>query len=300
MSTTITTPGLVTDMDEATYHSDPVAGGSLSYSTAKALVEPGGPARWWHQHRHPQPHKKAFDLGTAAHALVLGVGAETVTIPASLLAKNGAATTTEAKAFVEQVRAEGKTPLKPDEYLQVRQMAMQLSAHPTAVKTLTGQHEVSAFAKTGDVWLRGRLDTLSGTGIADYKTTVSAAPEAWAKTVWDRRYHMQAAHYTDLVHLLTGERLPFRFVVQEKEPPYLVAVYELDQQALDHGADLMTQAATIWRQCRRSGYWPGYDTDTITVGLPAWVARSLPTSLDPELEAELLALMAQTKEPNHG
>ena len=74
--------GIYPDMPEDAYHAHP----ALSASGIKVLAQPGGPAKWWWQHTHPQPSKKAFDVGSAAHSLVLGVGAPLARIPDELLA----------------------------------------------------------------------------------------------------------------------------------------------------------------------------------------------------------------------
>ena len=62
-------------MDEATYHGDPVPGGSLSSTGARKLLPPSCPALFRWQQDHPV-HKDVFDFGSAAHRLVLGAGPE--------------------------------------------------------------------------------------------------------------------------------------------------------------------------------------------------------------------------------
>ena len=78
-----------TDMPELEYHARP----ELSASIAKRLIEPGGPARWKWEHDHGRAETKAFDLGHAAHTLVLGAGTPIARIPDELLASNGATST---------------------------------------------------------------------------------------------------------------------------------------------------------------------------------------------------------------
>ena len=104
-------PGLY-DIDAELYHSDPVPGGSLSSSGARKLATEC-PAKFKYWSEHPQPPKKEFDLGTAAHTLVLGNGPELVVVDAEKWNTNA------VKAEVTAIRAEGKTPLKPSELAQV-------------------------------------------------------------------------------------------------------------------------------------------------------------------------------------
>ncbi|HEY6115272.1 MAG TPA: hypothetical protein VI172_04870, partial [Candidatus Dormibacteraeota bacterium] len=67
----MTAPGIY-DMSEAEYHAHP----ALSFSAAKKLLHPSCPAIFRHAQDNPQPHKREFDLGHAAHKVVLGEGSE--------------------------------------------------------------------------------------------------------------------------------------------------------------------------------------------------------------------------------
>lgn len=67
----VTEPGVYDDMPEHVYLADPVPGGSLSFSGAKALLPPSCPALYRHQRDHGRPPKPAFDFGHAVHSMVL-------------------------------------------------------------------------------------------------------------------------------------------------------------------------------------------------------------------------------------
>jgi hypothetical protein len=86
-------------------------------------------------------------------------------------------------------------------------------------------------------------------------------------------YHQSVAHYQDGVEQVTGERLPFAFVLVEKEPPYLVSVVELDPEAVELGRRLNTKAKNTYRECLATNQWPGYES-TEPIRLPAWAARN--------------------------
>lgn len=295
MTATITAPTVAWDMPEDDYHADPVTGGSLSHSMAKVLIQPGGPAKLRWQLDNPQPYKKVFDFGRAAHALVLGVGAELRMIPDEYLASNGAASTKAAKDFIAQAREDGATPLKQVEFQQIKDMALQLARHPEAVAVLTAdgaRHEVSAFTvdpHTGVV-LRCRFDTIASTGLGDYKTAATADPHRFNRAVLDNGYHQQHPWYLDTAAALdlVDPDAPFKFVVQEKTAPYLVSVIQLDAEWVRIGRDLNRRAIDLFVDCTRTGQWPGYETTTLTP--PPW-AYPTDTQLDPAIEAELLALM---------
>lgn len=260
--TVITKPGFY-NLAAADYHADPIEGGSLSQSRAKVLLDEAGPAKFHANHRE---QKTAWNIGTAAHAYVLGEGVERIVL---INAENYYSKA--AKAARDDAYAKGMTPIITPEHEQAMAMADALKAHPLAVETLTGLHERSAFIKRGPLWLRGMLDTYSpGSHIADYKTTFDASSRGVISSVWKYRYHMQAAWYRALVKDLTGESLPVRFVFQEKKPPYLVSVWEATDDYIELGQADMEDAIQLYVRCRQSGIWPGYPAEIQQLTPPDW------------------------------
>lgn len=260
------------DMPESVYHADPVPGGSLSSSGARKLLPPSCPARFRYEQDHPV-HRDVFDLGTAAHRLVLGAGAPIAVLDADDWK------TKASREWRDAVRAEGSTPLLRHEHEQVQAMAAALRQHPIAGALLDpergGHAEQSLFFQdeTG-VWCRARADWLPGDAgwpvISDYKTARSADPSAFAKSVAQFSYHVQHSWYVTAYHAVTGVVADFVFLVQEKEPPYLVTVCQLDAAAVRAGRELCRQAIEIYRDCREADVWPGYADDIELISLPAW------------------------------
>lgn len=253
---------------------------ALSFSGAKTIVRPGGPARFAYEREHGRPPRAQFDVGHAAHAAVLGVGPELAvfTFPDWR--------TKEARAARDLARAEGRVPILADTAKQVADMADALRADPLAARVLTkgsGEPEVSLFWHDPEhgVDRRGRVDWLRRADqngrliLVDYKTTDSADPDALARSIVAYGYHMQAAFYRDLVlGLGLARSVPFLFVFQEKTAPYLVNVVELDAPTLQMGADKVQQALETFARCTREDTWPGYTAAGITtISAPAWAHR---------------------------
>lgn len=274
----ITAPG-VYEIPPTIYHADPVPGGSLSSTGARKLLPPSCPAIFEWERAHSRPDTKAFDLGHAAHDRILGGGPEIVVVPGERW------DTTKAKAAVAEVRARGAVPLKQSDMEQIDAMAAALLAHPFAGRLFaegSGIPEASLFTRdeqTG-VMLRGRLDWLphNPTGgrliVPDLKTSRSAEPGKFTRAAVDYGYHCQAAWYSDLVKALDlADDIAFVFVVQEKTPPYVVTVVQLDVVALRIGALLNRRAIDIYAECTRTGRWPGYVDDVAHAALPHWYER---------------------------
>lgn len=272
---TIIDPGIYTVDDDA-YHADPVDGGSLSCTEARLILD--CPARLKHRRDTGPETKREFDFGHAAHALVLGVGAPVVVVDYPDWR------TKAAKEARDTARAIGEIPVLAHEWAQVVDMAAVLRAHPLASKLLDperGQPEQSlVWRDQSGVMLRCRLDWLPAIPprgrliVTDYKTTRSAEPRAFGRAAATFGYHQQAAWYLDgVTRLLEVDDPAFVFIVQEREAPYLVSVFELDSTALLIGAERNRHAIRIYQQCRESDTWPAYtDTDGVTlVSLPRWV-----------------------------
>lgn len=263
-------PG-VYDIPAELYHSDPVPGGSLSSTGARKLVK-DCPAKFKYWSEHPESPKKEFDLGTAAHTKVLGDGPELVVVEAEKW------TTNAVKAEVAAIRAEGKIPLKPSDMKRVDAMVAALWADADASRLLdpsSGVAEQSAFWEDNGIWRRCRFDWLRNDGqIVDYKTARSCRREDLEKAFYEHGYHQQQEYYLDggVALDVADPEKPFQFVLQEKEPPYLVVVTTCDPMARGIGRHLNEVALNTYAICRENGEWPGYLPNPMTA-LPSWVER---------------------------
>lgn len=262
-------PGVYDAVPEAEYHGHR---GSLSHSRARLLLPPNCPAKFRYQQDHPQPPKKEFEHGHAAHQRVLGAG------PQLVLVDRDRWDTKECKAEVAAIRGRGDVPLKRADYDRVQAMADAIRAHPLASELLDPECaavEQSVFwvdAEYG-VWRRARIDAWRNDRLADYKTTASAAPEHVAKSIYNFGYHMQAAWYLDAAAAVGAEADMFLLVFQETVPPYLVNVVQPDDTAIHIGRQANRRALETFRDCTTSGVWPGYSDGIELIGLPGWAER---------------------------
>jgi len=280
---TVTEPGLYAMSDEA-YFADPVPGGSLSQSRAKILLQEGGPAKLI----GGEPATSAeFDFGKVAHAVILGKGSDYTVLPGDDLRLRPVREATDA------AKAAGLIPVRQRDWQRIQAMAAAVTAHPLAASLLgmPGEREVAAFTvdePTG-VWLRGKVDLLAGACVVDYKTSADASPSSWSRAALTYGYATQDAMY----RRLTGRDRMF-FVVQDKTPPYLVAVVELDDDYRAIGERNLRRAIDLYAECRAAGRWPGYGDDLITLSPPAWALRDLEADLAEEQAAAIEALIERT------
>ena len=262
--------GIVHDLDENEYHAHP----ALSSTQARQILD--SPARFNYNRTHPQPHKDAFDLGTAVHTKVLGVGAHVITYPDEHLTPSGAVSTKAATvAWAEEQRANGFVVIGTAQAAQVDGMAEAVLAHPTARALLEqpgALSEASVFTTDTewDVPIRARFDLLAPITV-DLKTTAKeASPSGFAKSVANFGYDVQQGHYLDAHELATGGRPNMVFVVVETTAPHLVGVHQLDRDFADMGQVKARYARQRFAECTASGVWPGYPTQIGLIPPPVY------------------------------
>lgn len=264
-------PGLYPDVLESQYHTD----SAVSQSGLKTLLE--CPARYKWQLDNPPPPKDVYDFGHAVHAKVLGTGLDVVEVEADTWQTKAAR---EAKV---QAHAAGKVPLLTKDVTKVHAMAEVVLAHPAARAVLEaeGQSEVSAWwtdPETG-VPCRGRFDRLTqmsdGTPtIVDLKTSPSAAPAKFAKSVYDFGYGAQQDMYVGGHEVITGHRPEYVIVVVEKDAPHVTEVYTLDSIAVERGHWAIRDALALYVHCAETDTWPGYtgSADITILPSPRWAS----------------------------
>ncbi|MGQ4343510.1 PD-(D/E)XK nuclease-like domain-containing protein [Streptomyces sp. SAS_275] len=267
-------PQILDGLSAEDYHADKT---SISSSGLRALLNPGCPAQFKYDRDHPQAPKKEFDLGHAAHLLVLGEGPELEVIDFPDWRKK------DAQIQRGEAYLAGKIPLLAKDYDMVQAMAEQIRQHPHAgpLFTAAGFAERSIYwtdAATG-VRCRVRPDWMIPapelTWIVDYKTTTDANPDACSKAIESYSYHQQGALYIDGVQAagLAPEGARFVFVFQSKKAPYLVTVRELADQDQDIGRARNERALGIYRDCEQTGIWPDWTGTVPTIpqlGMPTW------------------------------
>ena len=260
---------IVHDMADETYHARP----ELSSTGARMLLPEfkGSPAKYQWDRTHPRT-TKAYDIGHAVHAKVLGTGLQATAYPEDLLAANGAASTKAAKEWAQEQRANGFVPMKAVEVNIINKITEAVLANNDARKVLELPHrETSIFSTSPEgVKMRARFDIYGDTHAADLKTTTDASARGFLKHVIEYGYHVQEAWYRDTHRYETGADLDtFKFIAVETSGPYQVAVHELDVIFRSIGTQLAKQARDTYQRCTETGQWPGVEGELI--GPPTWL-----------------------------
>ena len=263
----ITAPG-VYDLPAEAYHADPCPTPSLSASIAHELLS-RSPRHAWQAHprlspQHEPEHRAEFDIGHAAHALVLGDERRFAIIDATDYR------TAAAKAARDAAYAAGAVPLLPHQHeaavAMARAVRAQLDRHEARGAFTDGKPEQTiAWQEPGGVWCRSRLDWLPnritrGTIIFDFKSSTNAEPAAWSRTkIAAFGFDLQAGFYLRGLRALGHpETLRFAFVVAEVEPPHAMSVVGLSPAMMALADAKVERAIDIWRECVATNTWPAY------------------------------------------
>ncbi len=294
----ISTPGLFKGFPADAYFADPCPAPSLTQSIAKVLIDQSpSHARVEHprllsiaetEDDEPEKYDKAKAIGNAAHATMIGRG--------KTLAVGNYPTwqTKEAKAFKAEALANGREPILAKHHDLAREMVqagrLQLVDTGWTDAFIEGDGEVVLVWSEGEgddkIWLRTMIDWLTPDmrTLYDYKTSgMSVAPHAVGYQIDDAGWDVQAAMHERGLAVLNPEgrgRRRFRFVAQENKRPHAILPVELGEHHLQLGRRKLAVAINLWRQCVKSGQWPGYPLQAITPDVPPgresrWLEREM-------------------------
>jgi hypothetical protein len=118
----------------------------------------------------------------------------------------------------------------------------------------------------------------------DLKSTVSAHPDAFAKSVINYGYHAQEAKYSDGWRALGKPLNGFVFLAWEKKRPYASAIYELPPPIVDEGRAIIRKALATYLECQKANRWPAYGAGVQELSFKRWDYRltEAPNALDEE------------------
>lgn len=308
-------PG-IHDISAERYHADPCERPSLSNSIGKLLLEKS-PAHAWTASPLLNPNweptdSPTFDVGRAAHAVILGKGLGYKVCPEAYLASNSAMTTKAAKEWVQDIRAEGFTPLKQEQADAIDAMAVVMRKALIDLRiVLDPEHsEKVAIAEIEGVMCRAMVDNvptaeIPGLGLVmlDLKTTETATHPACQRSMMNYGYDFQDEHYSQTWKAATGEARRMLFLFQEKKAPFEVNAI-MPMKNAGHSGDWgavasrkVHEARRKWKHCVDRDDWPGYPRLISEVGAPPYYAAGYEDAESTKASAEALISARKAQEP---
>ena len=269
----------VYDMDIDIYHSQKACVGPSISSTGMRMILRECPKKFFatsdlNPNAFPPKDSKAFNFGRAAHCLMLGepeFASKFVVSPfENFLTK-------EAKLWRDK---QTKQIVRIDDMATVHLMVEAQRVSPDCARAFKdGEPEKCLIWQDGEtgVWLKSRPDWLPHKPdkrlISEYKTTETLKPSILSSAAFTYGYEMQAALILDAVNIVMEvEPQGVVFIVQEKDPPYMVEARLFTPEQIDFGRLQIRKALRIFADCLETGIWPGYSDGPRYFDTPFWVA----------------------------
>lgn len=269
------------DFSDQLYHS----GVGISNSMLSDFAKRPNFFHWKHIQKNGLETTEAMDIGDMVHKAILEPHlvhecymSESEIIEDILREKPETKKPRATKAYKETVEmweSKGRKVLAEEHFEMMRTFVDKVYKHPKAKNILSnGRPEQCIYARDPEtgLLLRGKADFLLSDGIiVDIKTTSNAAPEEFSKSIWNYRYHVQAAFYLHLCKLAFGAHFKnFIWICLDKQKPYDVAIYTPDEGTLDFGQKMFEKNLRELAHCFDKDKWPGFPNSIQSIALPAW------------------------------
>ena len=177
-----------------------------------------------------------------------------------------------------------------NDYTKIKDMKDKLMAHYYCRALLSGgeaEKSITGIIHTteGDVNVKAKPDYIKPNKhfIIDLKTTFDASVDGFTRAAADNDYHIQAAFYSDLMDMITGDGRgwTFFFIAQEKKKPYAFNIFEASPQFIGQGKYEYEQLIKLYRMCLTENKWPGYQvfcewkSGNIELNLPKYAIKEI-------------------------
>ena len=176
-----------------------------------------------------------------------------------------------------EARAAGKTVITSDQSDNYLQIGETIRNHPELAKLLNGgMAERAVLANDPETGLMCRCKTDFAVKAADLRVVIDlksaedARPRVFSRNAFNYGYFTQAAFYRDIWGWLGYPIDLWLFAVFEKEPPYAVKLYEVQEADLERGRVIYRQALNTLAECMKTDEWPAYSTDIEPLRYPEW------------------------------
>jgi exodeoxyribonuclease VIII len=246
------------------------------------------PAHVYQELTDPGQETDAMRFGTATHTAILEPE-----LFSQLYVRGAAGDLTRKGPRDEnsQIKADnpGKILVRDKEWPKLAAMRDAVWRHPRAREVLSGQGHTElsylwADPATG-LACKARVDRLgmSREGwpcIVDLKSFGEMGGRltqyAIEKVIFDRQYHIQAAHYSAGLSVIAECPRRYILLLVEKKAPFGVRMVEVEFAAMELGKRQVARWMKLLKKCQDSGQWPGWGEDFDPMGVPPYAYSQEP------------------------
>ena len=171
------------------------------------------------------------------------------------------------KSFYKAAAEMGKTVVTTEEYLQMKETLDVILRCPRSSGCFVGGDAELSIVwedKETGVKCKARIDYKRPDRLTDLKTSrddgKGPLPESFEWSLWTYSYYSQAAWYQAGWKALTGEKLPFWFVVVSNTHPIQCVAAPVGEVTLMAGRKKNQERLQAWADCLETGFWFGYQS----------------------------------------
>lgn len=215
------------------------------------------PLHYRHYKDNGSLQTKAMEFGSLVHLFVLEP--DLIDSNIQVVPKNTRKATVQTNKII----------VSEQDYHRAENLSFSLLENDSVQNLLSqGNREYSYFAEHWDSGLnlkcKGDLVDTSRKMIVDLKTTESARPMDFKRSIKDYRYDVQAAFYTDIISWATGINIDtFCFIACEKVKPYAFTIYEMTAKELQYGREKYEKNLKTLAKCIKESRWPSYNDEKV-------------------------------------
>lgn len=230
-------------------------------------------------HFHERYIKKSYDGKRDVSAINIGSALHTLALEPEkfksefAIEPNYDARTKEGKAIRDNFKesAGNRIIIDANDFNTAELMAANLnSTQKELLKNLAVENSFFWTDPHTGIIAKCRPDAYCADYIVDIKTTRSANPHSFQRSIVDYGYHIQAGMMKEGLRAHGIDIQKFIFIIIENTAPYATATYILDDFAINKGIEIYKNCLLKMRECIISDAWPSYDTQVIS--LPAWAS----------------------------
>lgn len=274
----ISKPGIYANIPIEVYHSaqctdgNSVSSSDLRTAWSKSLRHTH--ARWAHNPNRPPKNDNDETMfmrfGRAAHHLILGeddfslqyvVHPEKYRDKVTAEEKPWHMAANYCKKWVADMRATGRTVLKPAEIARIAPIVASLRLEPLVqADGLTGlvEHSMVVKDKETGLFLRCRPDVIPNDGdYVDLKMTGDVTDDGVRKSLRSFLYHMQGGLIWEVCEQLGLPFTSFTLLLVERDEPHCTRAVPLDMEDLALGRLQCRAMIRRVAECIERDYWPG-------------------------------------------
>lgn len=183
----------------------------------------------------------------------------------------------------------GKIVISESEFMNIEYMNQAVNQSPVCAKLLELKQysEVTCLYELEGVPFKSRFDgLLQNDFIVDLKTSRNAEANKFDISLFDYRYHVQAALYIDAFEICFDRPCKgFVIIPVENTKPFVAGqpiLITKESYTYEIGKDAYLRDIATFKLCKEKNEWRGYDDDTTVrtdISIPVWVQKKYENNL---------------------